>query len=249
MGANKPSRVQVGLLFETNNSGTLEVIKTFGRFAEIKFLKTGYVKRVSKSDILQGKVKDPYLPLIFNNGFLGEGKFKPKEHPKNYSRWFSMLRRCYDFEGGFPNYKNCTVDKTWLNFQNYMEWAVNQKGNNEKGWNLDKDLLSVDNKEYGPKTCCFLPHKINLALVTYRIEKNPLGAGVIFNTKLNKYVARTNQSGKKSKHIGCYETVTEAFDAYKRFKIKYIKNLALEYKDTLELNVFNALMAWEVEDE
>lgn len=249
MGANKPSQVQVGLQFETNTSGTLEVISVHRKYAEIKFIKTGYTKTVAKCEVLNGKVKDPYFPLVHGRGFVGEGVFIPKEHKENYARWYAIFRRCYDEANNrFPNYEHHFVNEDWFNFQSYMEWAVNQPNYNKKGWQLDKDLLVLDNLEYGPNSCCFIPKEVNMAIITNRIQENVLGTGVIFDKKLGKFLARAQQTHKKSKHIGCYNTSEEAFEAYKTCKILYVRHLAEKYREELDPLVYEAMLNWKVRE-
>ena len=247
MGANRLNTVQVGKTFETNTSGTLEILSVYGKYATVKFVATGYTREAAKSDIVRGKVKDLYFPNIYGVGFIGEGAYSPKEFKTEYHRWTDMIRRCYDpTNPRFLNYEHHYVNTSWLNFQNYAEWAVNQKGSNLKGWRLDKDLLRVDNLEYGPDFCCFLPKEVNISIVTDRIDKNILGTGVIFDEKLGKYLARVRQVHKKSKHIGCYETAEEAYAAYVKCKPIYIKFLAEKYKQDLDANTYQALLHWEV---
>lgn len=246
MGANRVSAVQVGRIFETNTSGTLEVLSVQGKYATVKFIETGYTRDATKVDILHGKVKDLYHPRICGVGFIGEGPYSRKEFEVEYCRWTDMLRRCYDTTNPrFLNYEHNYVNTSWFNFQNYAEWASNQRGSKLKGWHLDKDLLSAGNLEYGPDYCCFLPHELNVGIITDRVDKNIFGTGVVFNEKLGKYIARAAQVHKKSKHIGCYNSAEEAYAAYLECKPIYIKHLANKYKNDLDQRAYLALLDWE----
>jgi len=72
-----------------------------------------------------------------------------------------MLRRCYDPKSHIkhPTYKNVTVCKEWHNFQVFAEWFEAQ--HKEEWYELDKDLLSRDNKIYSPETCLLIPCSLN----------------------------------------------------------------------------------------
>ena len=72
-----------------------------------------------------------------------------------YSRWMNMLTRCYSdkFQEGNPTYKGCYVAEEWKTFSNFKEWMVTQEW---EGLELDKDILFVGNREYGPEKCVFV---------------------------------------------------------------------------------------------
>lgn len=80
-----------------------------------------------------------------------------------------MLRRCYDkqFQERQPTYKGCIVCEEWYNFQNFAKWFDENYYEIEgEKIALDKDLLKLNNKIYSPSTCCFLPQRINVSLVS-----------------------------------------------------------------------------------
>ncbi len=87
---------------------------------------------------------------------------------KVYNTWFNMMRRCYN-----PNcedyelYKDCTVCKSWHNFQNFAEWWESNYYEIEgERMSLDKDIIKKDNKIYSPSTCCIVPDKLNTAFTS-----------------------------------------------------------------------------------
>lgn len=249
MGANKVSAVQIGKIFKTNTCGDLLILETYPGKALVRFLSTGYERLANKPDILHGKVTDPYCKNIYGVGFLGEGPYHPKNCRTNYNRWLAMLSRCYNpKDSKFEYYENCFVVEDWHNFQNYMSWAVLQKGFDKTGWQIDKDLLSKSGPTYGPENCVFLPKDLNMALITQRRVGNSLGAGVYYHKNNKKYVAKAAQASKNkgTKYIGSYDTKEEAHEAYKKCKEEFVKHLADKFKEELSKTAYEELYKWTV---
>lgn len=166
---------------------------------------------------------------------------------KSYDVWTGMLERCYSqkYQEREPAYKGCSVCDEWLLFSNFKKWFDN---NYIKGYALDKDILVKGNKVYSPETCCFVPSDINLLLINRRNHRGEYPIGVTYRTKLRKYYAQINKNGKR-KHIGYYDTIEEAFAAYKQAKEAHIKEVAKSYYDKglITKRVYDALMRYEVE--
>lgn len=77
-----------------------------------------------------------------------------------YSRWRSMLYRCYS--GKCPGYEGVTVCEEWLTFSNFEKWMKEQmKYIDLSDRQLDKDVLVPGNKVYSRKTCHFVPRRVN----------------------------------------------------------------------------------------
>ncbi len=51
----------------------------------------------------------------------------------------------------------------------------------------------------------------------------------------------------KQESLGRFQTEVEAFQAYKKAKETYIKEVANFYKDQISLKVYNTLMSYSVE--
>ena len=51
----------------------------------------------------------------------------------------------------------------------------------------------------------------------------------------------------KQKSLGRFQTEVEAFQAYKKAKETYIKEVVNFYKDQISLKVYNTLMSYSVE--
>lgn len=248
MGENRKSPVQIGKIFQSSLCGPMLVIEVLeNNKAQIKFLETGHVKVANKSDILRGKVKDPYRKYLFNEGFYGEGPFSSKKNPADYIRWFSMIRRCYDKANSnyLENYHRVSVEDYFKNFQNFCFWSEAEPGSKLKGWQLDKDVLSRGKLTYSRDTCCFLPKVLNLAVIAHRVDED-FKYGTYLDKKLNKYVMRVPQEGKSHKYYGLYETFEEAKEVYIEQKSAYVRKLAEIYKEELREDVYEALIDWKV---
>lgn len=162
---------------------------------------------------------------------------------KFYDTWFQMLKRCYDteFHKKNPTYAECSVCDEWKYLSNFKMWFDK---NYVDGWHLDKDILVKGNKVYSPDTCCFVPQSINCC-VNYKKKsekKYPIG---VFDAPSGLYCAIIRNNNKIN-FIGTFETIEQAFQAYKEAKESWIKELADKYKDELEPRVYEALYNWEI---
>lgn len=204
-----------------------------------------------------GNVKCPYERRVYGIGYLGEGKYKSSKNGKPtkvYGVWNNMLERCYDkkYQQKHPTYKGCKVCDEWLNFQNFAKWFENNyyEIENER-MHLDKDILVKHNKIYSPDTCIYVPQTVN-SLFTKR--DNDRGESIIgvSSYKNGKYRVQCSiinpETGKsKNKHLGYYETQEKAFEIYKYYKEKNIKEVADYFKGQISDRLYNALYSYEVE--
>lgn len=162
------------------------------------------------------------------NDYKGNISFKGK-HIKSYRTWKNILLRCYSeksYEKN-PTYKNCTICEEWKSFSNFKEWYDKNypaKFSETTGiqFELDKDLLCEKNKEYGPKTCIFLPVKIN-RFISIKYKNNTSGyTGVVWRKDIKKWHVQTNDfDTNKRRHFGNFEKIEDANN-------KYIEVRALE---------------------
>ena len=219
------------------------------RHIDVKF-ENGYTTYDREyKEFKKGRIKDLYYPEIYSIGYVGE-KYSHKDYPYFYNKWQSMLERCYDEKSlnKHPTYKGCTVCDEWKSFSIFCEWCLNNyySIDNEE-MHLDKDILIKNNKIYSPKTSIFVPQRINKLLLKHNNARGKYLIGVTFSKTNNKYIARCNIDKNNRKIIGCYDTELEAFNAYKLFKEKYIKQVADKYKTKIPQKLYNALYNYKVE--
>lgn len=166
-----------------------------------------------------------------------------------------MMNRCYNKKvlKRQPTYKDKYVCEEWRNFQNFAKWFdENYYECDGERMELDKDILCKGNKIYSPDTCVFVPRKINQIFNKNQNIRGEYPIGVRFRKDCNKYETRCSMYDYKTSkykifHIGYFKTVEEAFDSYKEFKERYIKNVANIYKKYIPQNLYEALYLYSVE--
>lgn len=145
-----------------------------------------------------------------------------------YRVWSNMVERCYSakYHKIRPTYSDCSIADEWLVFSVFKEWMVLQDW---KGKQLDKDILIVGNKVYGPEACVFVSAKINNLLSSSEATRGDFPIGVNFSKWKNKYEARCSTNGRGG-YIGSYDTPSEAERAYIIFKSSLIIATANEHE-------------------
>ena len=221
-----------------NNFGSKMVIKEYrtNKDIDVYFPEYNWVfKHAQYNQFKKGNVKCPYEPRYYGEGYLGEGKYNISENSKHsdeYYIWHNMLQRCYDpkLQERMPTYKGCKVEDFFLNFQNMGDW-IKENYYEVPGevMCLDKDILYKGNKVYSRETCIFVPERINL-LFTKRDKsrgKDPIGVRL---TPSGNYRVDCNNGYGKYIYLGVYHTKEEAFQVYKEYKEKVIKEVIDSYE-------------------
>ena len=210
----------------------------------------------SYQKFVQGKVGNPYDRTMRNIGYIGVGTFIPSQNPKMYNSWANMFDRCYNqkFTSTHKTYKKCIVDERFHCFQDFGLWfKENYYEVDDEIMCLDKDILIKGNKIYGPDTCIFIPDFINKLFPKSENSRGDLPVGVSYvsyeSTKC--YAASCSVFDEDSKqrkkiHLGTFNTINDAFLAYKSYKEIYIKTIADNYKQKIPEKVYNALYNYEV---
>ena len=145
-----------------------------------------------------------------------------------YSRWHSMMVRCYSKkkQEERPTYKGCSVCTEWLTFSNFKSWMEKQEWEDMQ---LDKDILFEGNKDYHPDKCVFVHRKVNSFLVDRGAKRGKYKIGVCLDKdrKSKSYISRCrNPFTRKHEHIGRFYTEQEAHDAYRKRKYELAIELA-----------------------
>lgn len=165
-----------------------------------------------------------------------------------YKLWRSMLSRCYDtYKRKYYNYIDCTVCEEWHNFQNFAKWYENNYYKIEGiMMNLDKDILIKGNKVYNPETCMFVPQNVNVLFTKSNKIRGlyPIGVSLY---RGNKYKSTCSDGKGKSLNLGYFITIDDAFDRYKSYKEKLIKDIANGYKDKIPTKLYDAMMEYTVD--
>ena len=203
-----------------------------------------YWLHTSYKNFKNGQCKNPFYPSVYGHGYLGIDKngnvpkmseFKDGKtvNTWEYDRWKSMLRRCFDnkLKEREPTYKNVTCCDRWLCFANFLEDFEILK--QEYNWNkdeklaLDKDILNKSNKMYSLENCVLVPDWINLLFIKSDAKRGSYPIGVSYNKRAKKYQAFCSINGKQI-GLGYYNTIEQAFSAYKIAKEQEIKRVANE---------------------
>lgn len=146
---------------------------------------------------------------------------------KCYITWRTMLYRCYskDYVSKYPTYNNCKVCDEWFSLSNFKKWFDE---NYIEGYAIDKDLTQhgLSRKIYSPSTCVFVPERINTMFTKCDSNRGKIKIGVRKQGDL--FISEVSKMNEKT-YIGCFKTENEAFQAYKREKEKYIKEVADDY--------------------
>lgn len=218
-------------------------------------------------DFKKGKCKNPFYPSAHGHGYLGIDKesnvpkmseFKDGKtvNTWEYNKWMNMLKRCFDnkLKERNPTYKDVTCCNRWLCFANFLEDLEILK--QEYNWdddiklNLDKDILNKNNKIYSLENCVLVPDYINFLFLKRDASRGQYPIGVCYRKGAKKYEAKCSINGKQIS-LGYYNTIEEAFNAYKIAKKQEIKRVADECVSkgyiTKDSRLYNAMINYQVE--
>ena len=238
----------------TNKYGSKMTIVEYNHARDIVVeFESGNKVRTEYKHFKNKSVKSVYDKSVYSIGYIGEGYYKIRENgivTRRYETWKGMLERCYDskLHMKFPLYIGCTVVEEWHNFQNFAKWYDdNYYGIEGHQMNLDKDILVKGNKIYSPNTCVFVPKFINNLFTNRKNGRGTYPVGVSFNLASGKYVAQCNSTNGTRTGLGYFHTADEAFDAYKIYKEKTVREIADIYKNIIPVNLYNAMKSYTVD--
>ena len=238
------------------NCGELAFIVEYVNSQDItvQFKTSGELVKTKYGNFVRGEVKSHFTASVYGVGITGLETIRDEngELLDSYICWRDMLRRCYSakYQEKQPTYKGCRVCDDWLYYSNFKNWYDKSYYEVEnKTSQLDKDILIKGNKVYSPDTCVFVPNFINLLFTKRQKSRGELPIGVCYHKASKKYQAGLSvfKNGKSTfKAIGCFNTVNEAFEAYKKAKEDYIKEVADNYKDEIPVELYKSMYAYEV---
>ena len=215
-----------------------------------------FKKHTQYCNFKSGSIKNPYAPSIHNVGIIGNKYpvWKNGRPTKEYSIWATMLKRCFykNLKDSQPTYRNVTCCDKWLLFENFYDWLHSQENfkqwENNKRYALDKDIIIKNNKIYSPETCCVVPQNVNCLFLKREAERGDLPIGVRRNGNLFSACCH-NPFANKTERLGAYQTIDDAFQAYKRYKEYLIKQVAqIEFESgNITKRCYQAMINYEVE--
>lgn len=192
--------------------------------------------------------------LIYGFGINDDERFCVDENGNYYpaySAWMHMLKRCFDekYQKTHPTYIGCTVCQEWSSYKTFRIWFEDKARGYRDGYELEKDIKVHGNKIYSPETCLVVPRFINTLFTKANKIRGNTKIGVT-RTKQGNYSARLAKGGEQV-YLGRFATEDEAFQAYKREKESYIKQVAEEYyrEKLISFKVYDALLKYEVLEE
>lgn len=163
------TRYLIGEIYENERGQKYKVIgyTKNNRQRIVKFLESGIEKTVQTKSILKGKVRDYNDISVLGVGI--PGMEKAGSHFL-FDRWMNMIGRCYYKKHcQYKNYgaKGVKVEKYLLNFKNYVEFVSTLENYNllekyPKNYQIDKDILSNNNKIYSRDTLKIVTYSENL---------------------------------------------------------------------------------------
>lgn len=243
----------VGQEFETINYGKCVIVEyESSRRITVKFYEPECLVTCEMGRLRRGKVANPMFPTFYKKGCIGVWKYNYRNDKRVYVLWTSMLTRAYCpiYKSRQSTYKDVEVCNEWLNFQNFASWFYSEEfadvvDNNQQVYQLDKDILVKGNKVYSPETCCFVPREVNSLLLSNNSRRGKYPIGVSRYRK--KFKACVSIGSNRNHNLGIYNSPQDAFQAYKKAKEAYIKEVAERYKSVISNKLYEALYRYEIE--
>ena len=139
-----------------------------------------------------------------------------------------MLHRCYSdkYKQKNKTYLECFVCDEWLKFSSFDSWFCI---NYIDGYQLDKDLLSIGNKEYHPSRCIFIPPWLNSFTIACDSSRGEYPVGV--SRKSNGRFSSRCRRGGKLINIGTFSNPIDAHIAWRNEKM----NQCIAMKDDIDI--------------
>jgi len=146
-----------------------------------------------------------------------------------YSKWHSMLGRCYSgkHRARQLTYKGCTVHSDWFYLSQFIKWVDEQPNREWMSCNLDKDFLVKGNKIYSPDTCVFISGLANTFIIDSGGSRGDYSLGVSWHKVAGKFQVHCRDPFKvDNMYLGLFDSELEAHLAWKAKKHEYALRLA-----------------------
>lgn len=158
-----------------------------------------------------------------------------------YSRWVSMLARCYSkpLQKVQPRYKGSSVAGEWLLFSTFKCWMEQQDWENKA---LDKDILVAGNSVYSQDTCIFVSQALNNLLSDRAWCRGSLPQGVTLHKRDKRYRAQCNMGGGRV-FLGSFTDSNSASVLYCLVKSSRIDYVARQEEASCQPELQEALFA------
>lgn len=168
---------------------------------------------------------------------------------RSYRVWHNLIDRTLNpkVKEIMPTYRDVTICDEWLTYSNFKKWFDDVNNGYREGYQLDKDILIKGNKVYSPNTCCFVPPEINTLLINRKRFRGEYPIGV---SKSNNGKYKATMSFRNTRmNIGVFNSIDEAFNAYKGAKEIILRETAKEYYNDglITKQVYNALLDYKIE--
>ena len=154
-----------------------------------------------------------------------------------YRAWSGMLTRAYytKYHAAYPTYSDVTVCKEWHSFSAFRAWWLE---NYREGWQLDKDLLAVGNKEYGPDACVYVSPWLNNFTTDHGAGRGELPIGVSIHKQTGKYRSDCcNPITGKQHGLGLFNTPEAAYESWLTYKLQLADQLKQEM-DAIDQRIY-----------
>ena len=146
-----------------------------------------------------------------------------------YRAWFDMLTRAYCpiYHARQPTYIGVTVCEEWHSFMAFRAWMETQDW---EGKQLDKDIIVPGNKVYSPDTCVFVSSALNNLLTDRAAARGEWPIGVSWHKHSKKFCTHIKDGGKR-RHLGYFTCPHEAHMAWRKAKVRIVREAAREQDD------------------
>lgn len=161
-----------------------------------------------------------------------DGKNKPVWICPYYRKWSGIIKRVLseDELKKYPSYSGCTISESWKNLSEFIKWVDSQPNKDWQNCHLDKDLLVIGNKHYGPETCVFITPAVNGFIIDCKATRGDYLLGTTYRPERGIYQAKCsnafNLNREHNRYLGAFPTELEAHKAWQAKKHEYACQLA-----------------------